>query len=92
MKYSRFQGVLRWSGGTIMLRKGQTVDDDHPLVAERPELFDDGASDQGASISTSGPSIERATRAPGEVRNTPGTGPRREGGRVPKQTDGGSTQ
>jgi hypothetical protein len=71
MKYSNFEGILAWSGGTMTLRKDQTIDDDHPLVTERPELW--SAEPSTASLST--PTIERATRAPGEVRNTPGTGP-----------------
>lgn len=84
MKYSNFEGVLRWSGGTIVLKRGQSIDDDHPLVTERPALFDD--ANPGASIQSNGPSIERATRAPGEMRQTPGTGPR--GNRVPKSGSG----
>lgn len=86
MKYSKIEGVVRWSGGTTVLRRGQSIDDDHPLLSEKPTLFDD--EDPGASIITPGaPVVERATRAPGEVRTTPGTGPR--GNRVPR---GGSGQ
>lgn len=86
MKYARMNAVVRWSGGTTVLRAGQSIEDDHPLVTERAALFDD--NDPGASIQTPDvPVVERATRAPGEVRVTPGTGPR--GNRVPK---GGSGQ
>jgi hypothetical protein len=66
MKYSKLAVVLRWSGGTTILRKGQSADDDHPLVKERPDLFTDVAP--GASLATPRPAVERATRAPGEVR------------------------
>jgi hypothetical protein len=89
MKYSKISGVLRWSGGTIALRGGQSIDDDHPLVRERPDLFDD--NDPGANL-PSAPRvghIEQATAAPGEVRTTPATGPRAGVARVPK---GGSAQ
>jgi hypothetical protein len=84
VKYSKIEGTLAWSRGTILMRKGASFDEDHPLVAERPELF--GDVDPGAEHktreATPPPAVERATRAPGEVRNTPGTGPR--GNRVPK--------
>lgn len=76
MKYSKVDGVIAWGGGTTPLRTGASFDDDHPLVIERPELFDE--TDPGAAHKT-GPvvgEVERATSAPGEVRVTPGTGPR----------------
>lgn len=78
-QYSKIEGALEWSGGTLLLRRGMSIDDDHPLLAERPELFD--SKDPGADLSTISP-IERATAAPGEIRATPGTGPR--GNRVPR--------
>lgn len=91
MKHSKFQGIIAWSGGTQVMKIGQRYADDHPLVVERADLFDDGDTDEGvvqaptpASIPT-GPTIERATHAPGEIRNTPATGPR-VGTRVPKVT------
>ncbi len=85
MKYSKIGGMLAWSGGNTLLRVGMSVDDDHPMVKERPELFND--KDPGADLKTSQsvsphPTVERATAAPGEVRQTPGTGPRAN--RVPK--------
>lgn len=74
MKYSKIGASLAWSGGTALLREGQSIEDDHPLVAERPELFSDVAP--GASLTTPhNPTVERATAAPGEVRATPGKGP-----------------
>jgi hypothetical protein len=78
MKYSSFAGVVAWSQGEILLSHGQAADDDHPLVLERPDLFQGIAP--GASLATSpNPApIERATHAPGETRQT----------RVPKNTSG----
>jgi hypothetical protein len=72
VKYSKLAGVVRWSGGTTVLRKGQSADDDHGLVKERPELFTDVAPGASLSVSASkpAPAVERATRAPGEVRVT----------------------
>lgn len=84
MKYSNFEGMLAWSGGTTLMRKGTSIDDDHPLVKERPELFGNVAPE--ANVPTNGPTVERATRAPGEVRNTPGSGP--AANRVPKSGSG----
>jgi len=77
MKYANRTGAVRWSGGTTLLRKGQSADDDHPLVRERPDLFDD--NEPGASLSSrrGAPVVERATRAPGETRRTPRRGPRK---------------
>lgn len=77
MKYSTVTGAVRWSGGTTLLHRGQSADNDHPLVKERPDLWTDKAP--GASLSTprSTRPVERATRAPGEVRDTPRRGPGR---------------
>lgn len=73
MKYSKVSGIVRWSGGSTVLGMGTSIDDDHPLAAERPDLFGDEAP--GADIRTPGPArpkgeapVERATRAPGEKR------------------------
>jgi hypothetical protein len=69
VKYAKIDAAIRWSGGTTILRKGQTADDDHPLVRERPDLWRDESP--GASLKTprtGPPAVERATRAPGEVR------------------------
>lgn len=74
MKYAKVTGAVRWSGGTTLIHSGMSADDDHPLVKERPDLFDDAVP--GASLSapkptpTPAPVVERATRAPGEVRAT----------------------
>jgi hypothetical protein len=37
--YSSFDGVVMWSGGQTILRQGQSIDENHPLYVERPELF-----------------------------------------------------
>jgi hypothetical protein len=88
MKYSNFTGVVSWSGGVIPLRKGQSIDEGHPLLAERPELFGEGqetadvsntvrATPAGAArvetTSTSGPGTARVENgAPGRVRKVQG--------------------
>lgn len=73
MKYAKSSGLVAWSGGEMLLTADKTsIDDDHPLVAERPELWKD---DHEPSIP--GPArlagepprrVERATNAPGERR------------------------
>lgn len=76
MKYSKVSGAVRWSGGTTILRAGQSADDDHPLVVERPDLWT--SEGPGADLrARRRPVVERATRAPGEVRDTPRRGPGR---------------
>lgn len=67
MKYAKDTLVVRWSGGTTTLREGMTVEDDHPLALERPDLFGDGAAPAQLAAP---PVIERATREPGEQRAT----------------------
>lgn len=72
MKYSIFAGAVRWSGGTMILERGQSIEDDHPFAKERPDLFDGNLP--GAQIpqpkqrERREPRVERATRAPGEQR------------------------
>lgn len=70
MKYANLDGNLRWSQGWTLLKKGDSFDDDHPIVLERPELFTDEAP--GARFRSEG--------APGRVESTMATGP--EGTRV----------
>lgn len=84
MRYANITGAVRWSGGTTLLRKGQSADPDHPLVKERPDLFT--GDEPGASLSAPQRStVERATRAPGEVRDTPRRGPGRPRKNAPPQ-------
>lgn len=57
MLYSNIEGILRWSGGTVLLSRGQSIDEDHPLAKERPDLF-----------STDAPGAELKSRPqPGKV-------------------------
>lgn len=72
MKYSSFAGIVAWSQGEILLRHGQSIEEDHPLYKERPDLFQGLApgADLTAQPQHGEPLVERATRAPGEVRST----------------------
>ncbi len=72
MKYATCSGAVRWSGGLQVLKPGQSIADDHPLVRERPDLFTDAEPEPDIKMPAA-PSrgVERATRAPGEVRGTP---------------------
>jgi len=73
MKYSSFEGVVLWSGGQQLLRDGQSIDEEHPLYIERPDLFR-GLAPAGAEITT--------RNDPGQVESTMLSGP--GGGRVRK--------
>ncbi|MEU5549210.1 hypothetical protein ABZ738_05525 [Micromonospora sp. NPDC047793] len=78
MKYAKVSGLVRWSGGSTVLSAGvTTADDDHPLVLERPDLFTDETPAAHLSVPRKAPElapeaapVERATRAPGEKRQT----------------------
>jgi len=75
VKYVKHSLAVRWSGGTAALREGQSIADDHPLVAERPDLFTDAAPEPDIRMPAApgrrgAPRVERATREPGEVRKT----------------------
>lgn len=69
---STIEGIVKWSGGRQVLRKGQTISEDHPLFRERPDLFElADPTPQLAVRDTPGsdePPVERGTRAPGERR------------------------
>ena len=81
MHHARFSGTVKWSGGRIFVREGQTIDPDHPLVAEHPEYFEEREIEPdikyGSPAPIGEPPIERGTRAPGERRG-------RVGGRTPR--------
>lgn len=66
MKYSKVSGNLRWTGGTIVLHRGQSIDDDHPLVEERPDLWSD--EEPGAQIQGEQSRVQTGMQRPGEVR------------------------
>lgn len=72
MKYSTLSGALRWSEGTIVLRRGDSIEDDHPLVAERPDVFSD--EEPGADIGGKGRSsrVETGMQSPGGMRTERG--------------------
>lgn len=89
MKYSSYEGVISWSGGTMVLRSGQSIDEDHPLYAERPELFRGSAPDNPAELQTNRPpgTVESTMQTPGG--NRLARAPR---GGQPKTPEGGSGQ
>jgi hypothetical protein len=77
MKYAKVGAVVRWSGGTTVLNLNMSADDDHPLVVERPDLFQDEAPGaelkhpyRGREVPAEEAPVERGTRAPGEKRTT----------------------
>lgn len=61
-KYSSTTGVVAWSGGQLLLSQGQSIDEDHPLYKERPDLF------QG--LAPAGADIHHGARPPGAVEST----------------------
>jgi len=68
--YANQTASVSWSGGKTLLKKDQPWDADSGLVRERPELFSDEPG-KVAGRPPGRPVIERATRAPGEVRQVP---------------------
>ncbi len=71
MLYSKVAGTVRWSEGTIVLHRGQSIDDDHALAVERPDLFDE--NEPGAEIASS--RVQSTMQRPGEVRTEQGPAP-----------------
>ncbi len=67
--YSSTEGVVAWSGGTLLLRQGQSIDSNHPLYAERPDLFR-GLAPLGNDIDNQQHSgqVESTMQAPGSNR------------------------
>ncbi|MER6834252.1 hypothetical protein ABT320_09670 [Streptomyces cellulosae] len=75
MKYAACSGAVRWSGGLQVLKEGQSISDDHPLVAERPDLFTEAEPEPDIKMPAkpgrgAAAPVESATRAPGERRGT----------------------
>jgi hypothetical protein len=64
LKYSKVSGVVRWSEGILTLRRGQSIDAEHNLAVERPDLFDD--VEPGAEIG--GTRVQSTMQRPGETR------------------------
>lgn len=77
--FAKVSASIAWSGGKMLLKKDQPWDAESALVKERPDLFTDepervaGRPRRGRAV------IERATRAPGEMRET----------KRPRKADGG---
>lgn len=61
--YARGDLTVAWSQGQTTLRRGDVWDADAELVRERPDLF-------AAEPERPAGRVERATRAPGEVRGS----------------------
>lgn len=83
--YAKQSASVSWSGGKTFVRKDQAWDSDAGLVAERPELFTDEPAKVAGRVGVRR-AVERATRAPGELRVTP---PKKAAPQKPK-TDGGA--
>lgn len=66
--YAKGTMSVAWSAGRTTLKRGQAWDGDADLVRERPDLF---AAEPERPAGRPAGRVERATRAPGEVR-TPG--------------------
>ncbi len=64
MKYAKAANVVTWSGGMLPVRKGTSFEDDHPLVLERPDLFQD--EEPGATHTA--PRVQSGLQRPGEAR------------------------
>jgi hypothetical protein len=64
--YAKENLSVAWSQGKTTLRKGAPWDADAQLVRERPDLFEDQPAKVAGRVGP--PVVERATRAPGEVR------------------------
>jgi hypothetical protein len=80
MLYAKATGVTRWNGGTTVLKAGQSIEEDHPLALERPDLFRAGDDTPDIKKAPEGRTrhrgespevVETATRAPGERRTLP---------------------
>lgn len=65
MKYSKTAGVVTWSQGMMPLARGMSFDDTHPLVKERPDLFDDV---EPGAVHKAPTRVESGLQRPGEQR------------------------
>jgi hypothetical protein len=71
MYFSKIAGTVTWSQGTTVLRRDQTIEEDHPLRVERPDLFTD--EDPGAEIrGGAAPRVQTTMQRPGETRTEKG--------------------
>lgn len=78
-KVAKNSGVIAWSGGTTVLRAGQSIDEDHPLLKERPDLFEGGEAHNDIRTPDGPPQGGQGRPA---VQTTMAEGP--QGGRVRK--------
>lgn len=70
MLKAKNSGVTRWSGGTAVLKAGQTIDEDHPLAKERPDLFEKDTQEPDIKTAPEG-----RTRHRSNVETAAATGP-----------------
>lgn len=80
MKVSKVSGVIAWSGGTTVLKKGRSIDPEHPLLAERPDLFEEGENKPDMQLPKTAEQVQQHPRP--RVETTQAEGP--AGGRVRK--------
>jgi hypothetical protein len=66
MKYSNIDGYVTWSGGGMLMKRGLSFSDDHPLVAERADLFTD--EEPGATVSNP-TRVQTGMQGPGAFRS-----------------------
>lgn len=90
--YANQSASVSWSGGKTFLKKDQAWDSESGLVRERPDLFSDEPT-KVAGRSEIRRGVERATRAPGEVRSAPADVPAPAARKAPaaKPKAGGAT-
>lgn len=63
--YAKESTAVEHNGGALVIPRGTAYDDDHDIVKAHPEIF------EGEPSRVAGrPTVERATRAPGERRGT----------------------
>jgi hypothetical protein len=79
--YANQTASVSWSGGKTLLKKDQAWDADSGLVRERPDLFTDEPEKVAGRQYRP---VERATRAPGEMRDVRGPGRPK----LPRDADG----
>lgn len=65
MKVSKITGVVACSIGQVVLSEGRTIDDNHPLVAERPELFSNLEAGEQPKAQTPNPQVVESTMQSG---------------------------
>lgn len=87
--YVKDSASVAWSAGKTFLRKGDAWDSDAALVKERPDLFAAEPAKVHGRRRGSVPVVERATRAPGEVRLPSPPRPRKKTAKPPEPGESG---